>query len=206
MIIRCYMRASTTDQNADRARERLATFAQDKGHAVGAWYTEHASGRDATRRELERLLSDALPGDCLLVESIDRLSRLRPDDWRALRGRIESQGLHIVAVDLPLTHRVMDAEDVSSEMESAVLKATSGMIADLMAAFASADYEMRRQRQRDGIERAKALGAYQGRKPDEALHKRVIALLEGHSVRQTARLAGCAPSTVTRIKKQAQNA
>ena len=53
--------------------------------AVASWYTENASGATTNRPELHRLLSDSQPGDVLLVEAIDRLSRLPADDWQAPR-------------------------------------------------------------------------------------------------------------------------
>ena len=206
MIIRGYLRASTVDQDASRARSRLERFASDKGQQVAAWYIENASGRSNARQELERLLSDALPGDAILIESVDRLSRLRPDDWRSLRRRIDESGLHIVAVDLPLTHRVLEPESEASELEASILGISSTMITDLMATLASADYDQRRQRQRDGINKAKALGVYQGRPSDLELHRRITELLdEGMPLRKIARAIGCSPSTVHRVKTLKQN-
>ncbi|WP_311732568.1 helix-turn-helix domain-containing protein [Burkholderia ubonensis] len=53
---------------------------------------------------------------------------------------------------------------------------------------------------------AKRDGRYAGRKPDEAVHRRVLALLAGgHTVADTARLAGCSPATVKRVRAAAQN-
>lgn len=54
-----------------------------------------------------RLLKDARKGGVLLVESIDRLSRLPVDDWQRLKGAIDSKGLRIVALDLPTSHQGM---------------------------------------------------------------------------------------------------
>lgn len=61
----------------------------------------------AERPELLRLLKDARKGGVLLVESIDRLSRLPVDDWQRLKGAIDSKGLRIVALDLPTSHQGM---------------------------------------------------------------------------------------------------
>ena len=68
-------------------------------------YLENASGATADRPELLRLLKDARKGDVLLVESIDRLSRLPVEDWQKLKAAIDSKGLHIVALDLPTSHQ-----------------------------------------------------------------------------------------------------
>lgn len=73
---RTYSRASTDDQDATRARETLRIFASKHGTRIAATYVEKASGTLLDRRELLRLLADAERGDVLLVEAIDRLSRL----------------------------------------------------------------------------------------------------------------------------------
>ncbi|MNP65803.1 putative transposon Tn552 DNA-invertase bin3 [compost metagenome] len=71
----------------------------------------------------------------------------------------------------------------------------------MMAAIARKDYEQRRERQAQGIEKAKAAGKYQGRPVDEDLHKRVKELLKaGLGVRATARHADCSTTTVMRIR------
>lgn len=51
------------------------------------------------------------------------------------------------------------------------------MLVDMMAVIARKDYEQRRERQTQGIERAKAAGKYQGWPVDTNLHKRVTELL-----------------------------
>jgi DNA invertase Pin-like site-specific DNA recombinase len=66
------------------------------------------------------------------------------------------------------------------------------------------DYEDRRRRQKDGIEKAQADGAYKGRRADEVLHRRVKdCLASGMSLRMTAKTVGCALSTVQRVAKPA---
>ena len=54
-----------------------------------------------------------------------------------------------------------------------MLGAINSMRMEIMAAIARKDYEQRRERQAQGIEKAKAAGKYQGRPVDEELHKRV---------------------------------
>ncbi len=76
MYIFGYLRASTSDQNAKRAQSTLQSFVQDKGYRVAGWYIENESGASLQRPELLRLLDDAAVGDAILIEQIDRLSRL----------------------------------------------------------------------------------------------------------------------------------
>ncbi|EBX2782393.1 serine recombinase, partial [Salmonella enterica subsp. enterica serovar Hadar] len=98
MFIRAYLRASTDGQNAGRARELLEQFASEYDQAIASVYQENASGAAADRPELLRLLKDARKGDILLVESINRLSRLLLEDWQKLKAAIDSKGLRVVAL------------------------------------------------------------------------------------------------------------
>ena len=202
-MIRAYLRASTSDQDADRARESLQAFTAEHGERVAAWYSEHESGRSNDRGELRRLLRDAHPGDVLLVESVDRLTRLPADQWRNLKADIEGRGLMIVALDLPSTHAAMKPGDDADDLSRRILAAANSMILEVVAAQAAADYEMRRRRQAQGIEKARRQGKYRGRPIDFNAYARVASILrDGHSIRKTADLAGVSPSTVQRVKAE----
>ena len=201
MFIRGYLRASTDDQDASRARDQIAAFASEQGQAVACWYVENASGASAERAELRRLLTDAQQGDVLLVESIDRLSRLPADDWRALRAEIEGKGLRIVALDLPTSHAAMK-QTSGDDFTARMLDAINSMMLDMMAAIARKDYEQRRQRQAQGIAKARQEGKYTGRPKDTAKRKRVAELLAaGFSVRKTAEHANVSTYTVQNVRK-----
>lgn len=200
MFIRAYLRASTAEQDASRAKAALAQFAADHDQRIASEYLENVSGAKADRPELLRLLKDAHKGDVLLVESIDRLSRLSAEDWQTLKGVIDSKGLHIVALDLPTTHQAMSAKS-GDEFTNRMLGAISGLMVEMMAAIARKDYEQRRERQAQGIEKAKADGRYKGRPVDEDLHKRVKELLgAGLGIRAAARHAQCSTTTVLKIR------
>lgn len=202
MFVRAYLRASTAEQDASRAREALEQFAASHDHAIAAEYLENASGTKADRPELLRLLKDARKGDVLLVESIDRLSRLPAEDWQKLKAAIDSKGLRIVALDLPTSHQGMQ-DTKGDEFTSRMLGAINSMLVEMMAAIARKDYEQRRERQAQGIKKAKDDGKYQGRPVDEDLHKRVKELLAaGLGIRATARHADCSTTTVLRIRDQ----
>ncbi|VVP89030.1 recombinase family protein [Pseudomonas fluorescens] len=200
MFVRTYLRASTAEQDAARAREALEQFAADHGQAIAAQYIENASGARADRPELLRLLKDARKGDVLLVESIDRLSRLPQEDWQKLKVAIDSKGLRIVALDLPTSHQGM-TDTKGDEFTGRMLGAINSMLVEMMAAIARKDYEQRRERQAQGIEKAKAAGKYQGRPMDADLHQRVRELLDAKmGIRATARHAGCSTTTVLKIR------
>jgi len=202
VFIRCYLRASTREQDGSRAKKSLEDFVNEKGAAVASWYVENASGANPERTELRRLLSDSREGDVLAVESIDRLSRLPKAEWERLRAEIESKGMRVVAQDLPTSHGAL-SETGADEFTSRMLDAVNRMMLDMVAAIARKDYEQRRERQAQGIAKAKEAGVYRGRPKSKDLHRKVQELLgAGLSIRATARHAGCANSTVQRIKAE----
>lgn len=201
MFIRSYLRASTDDQNADRARAQLAAFAKEHGMAIASWYVENASGTTIERPELRRLLKDTQPGDILLIEAIDRLSRLPGAEWQMLRNEIESKGLRIVALDLPTSHAAMKPTQ-GDDFTSRMLDAINRMMLDMMAAIARKDYEQRRERQAQGILKAQQEGRYKGRPKDIDKRRRIAELLAaGFSVRKTAEHAQVSTYTVHNVKK-----
>ncbi|MFV7432768.1 recombinase family protein [Pseudomonas shirazica] len=200
MFIRAYLRASTNEQDAGRARDALERFVHDHDKAIACEYVENASGATSNRPELLRLLKDARKGDVLLVESIDRLSRLPVDDWNKLKAAIDAKGLRIVALDLPTSHQGL-RDTKGDEFTNRMLSAINSMLVEMMAAIARKDYEQRRERQAQGIQKAKAAGKYQGRPVDKALHERIKELLEaGLGIRATARHANCSTTTVLRVR------
>ena len=204
MFIRAYLRASTAEQDATRASDAMERFAKEHEHVIASRYIENRSGAKADRPELLRLLNDAHKGDVLLIESIDRLSRLPAEDWQNLKAAIDAKGLRIVALDLPTSYQGMK-DTKGDEFTGRMLAAINSMLVEMMAAIARKDYEQRRERQAQGIEKAKAEGAYKGRPVDEDLHKRVRELLAaGLGVRATARHAGCSTTTVMKIRVNAE--
>lgn len=97
---------------------------------------------------------------------------------------------------------MQDTKD--DEFTGRMLGAINSILVEMMAAIARKDYEQRRDRQAQGIEKAKAAGKYQGRPVDTDLHKRMTELLcAGLGVRATVRHANCSTTTVLRIKDRA---
>src|ERR1700727_205689 len=158
--IRAYLRASTDEQDAGRAGEQLKTFAAERGLQIVAWYMENESGAKLARPELFRLLADAHDGDILLVEEVDRLSRLTSRDWEKLKAELQSKHVRVVALDLP-TSWMMAAK--ADEFTGRMFEAINNMLLDMLAAVARKDYDDRRRRQAQGQAKAKAEGLYKGR-------------------------------------------
>jgi hypothetical protein len=89
MFVRAYLRASTKEQDARRAKEDLRRFVKERGLRIAAYYTENESGASLKRPELFKLLEDSHPGDLLLIEQVDRLSRLGAEDEETFRQLVE---------------------------------------------------------------------------------------------------------------------
>ena len=207
MFIRAYLRASTNEQDASRARAALDTFVSSHDHTIASYYIENESGASLQRPELFRLLSDAKAGDALLVEQVDRLSRLTDGDWQQLRATIKAKEVLVVALDLPTSHQFLVTGNTTAAdaFTSRMLAAINDMLLDMLAAVARKDYEDRRRRQEEGIAKAKAQGAYKGRGIDKDKHSSILALLnKGTGIRETARLLKVSTSTVIRARDMAK--
>ncbi|MCF5225324.1 recombinase family protein [Pseudomonas syringae] len=175
---------------------------------IAAYYTENERGTTLKRPELFRLLSDAHPGDVLLVEQVDRLSRLTEADWQKLRGIIKGKEVRVVSLDLPTSHQFMaQGSGALDTFTARMLGAINDMLLDILAAVARKDYEDRRRWQMDGIKTAKDQGAYKGRGVDQDKHQRILECLsKGMGVRETARTTGTSTATVQRASKLKQSA
>jgi DNA invertase Pin-like site-specific DNA recombinase len=127
------------------------------------------------RPELFRLLADCQPGDILLVEQVDRLSRLNAADWERLKAEIKAKQVRVVALDLPTSWQWASA--APDDFMARCLAAINDMMLDMLAAIARKDYEDRRRRQRQGIDKAKGTGVYRGRPEDSDRNDLVKELL-----------------------------
>ncbi|MDU7348041.1 MAG: recombinase family protein [Klebsiella grimontii] len=194
-----YLRASTTQQDATRAKGQLDEFATANGMTISSYFAENESGASLKRPELFRLLEIAQKGDVLLVEQVDRLSRLSGEDWNKLRSLINEKGVRVVALDLPTSHQLIQSGD---EFTSRMLEALNGMMLDMLAAIARKDYTDRKRRQAQGIVKAKSNGKYKGRPEDTQRNERIAKLLQaGMSYTDVMDTVNCARATVAKVSK-----
>ncbi|WP_202904262.1 recombinase family protein [Aliivibrio fischeri] len=194
-----YLRASTDEQDASRAKNELMLFAEQMGFQVACWFEENESGAQLKRPELFRLLDIAISGDVILVEQVDRISRLNTQDWEKLKLMINKKGLKVVSLDLPTSYQFMSNTDDFTER---MLSALNGMMLDMLAAVARKDYEDRRRRQAQGVQRAKLEGKYKGRPINTKLHNKIEGLLrENKSYSQIENLLGCSRHTISKVSK-----
>lgn len=199
MFVRAYLRASTSQQDATRARGALDAFAAEQGLRIAARYAENESGAKLHRPELFRLLADCEPGDVLLVEQVDRLSRLTSPDWIKLRAEIDAKQVRIVALDLPTSwSSAAPADEFTGRMFAAV----NNMMLDVLAAVARKDYEDRRRRQSEGTARAKAAGLYKGRPENKARNTAIASMLrDGRTWREIMSATGCSRTLLAKIAR-----
>src|SRR5947209_445775 len=135
-----YVRVSSLDQNPDR---RLGNI------IVGRIFTDHASGKDVVRPQLDALLRFAREGDTVVVHSMDRLAR-NLDDLRRLVQELTGRGVRIEFLK----------ENLSFTGEDSPM---AQLMLSVMGAFAEFERALLRERQREGIALAKRRGVYRGR-------------------------------------------
>lgn len=196
MFVRAYLRASTQETDANRAKEQLEEFAAGKSVKIAAFYVENESGASLHRPALFELIADAHPGDILLLEQVDRLSRLDETDWESLKATLKAKQIKVVALDLPTSWIMTTDDPTTARMFSAI----NDMMLDMLAAIARKDYEDRRRRAAQGIEKAKAKGAYKGRKEDTDRNALIRRHLESglSSWNDIMKLVGCSRGTVAK--------
>jgi DNA invertase Pin-like site-specific DNA recombinase len=136
-----YVRVSSLDQNPDRQLEQVP---------VDRTFTDHASGKDVARPQLDALLRFAREGDTVVVHSMDRLAR-NLDDLRRIVKQLTGRGIRVAFVKEGLTFTGEDAPMAT-------------LLLSVMGAFAEFERALIGERQREGIALAKQRGAYRGRR------------------------------------------
>lgn len=138
-----YARVSTTDQNLEIQVAAL------KAAGCDVIRSERRSGTStAGRAELQTVLDFLRKGDCLMVTRIDRLARSIGDLQDIVRA-VKAKGANLRATEQPI--------DTTSAAGKAFL--------DMLGVFAEFETNLRKERQAEGIAKAKAAGVYKGRPP-----------------------------------------
>jgi DNA invertase Pin-like site-specific DNA recombinase len=195
-VARVYLRVSAQGQDLDR-QESIIAEARDAGYYIAGVYREKASGARADRPELLRLIADLQPGEVVVAEKIDRISRLPLPEAEKLIETIRNKGARLAVPG------VVDLSDIAASADGVakiVLESIQEMLLKLALQMARDDFEDRRERQRQGIELAKAGGKYAGRQADLVTHERIIVFRSGgNSISRTAKLTGCSEAQVKRV-------
>jgi DNA invertase Pin-like site-specific DNA recombinase len=138
-----YARVITSDQSLEIQEAALKTAGCDVIRA------EKRSGTTTSgRAELQTVLDFLSAGDVLMVTRIDRLARSIGDLQDIVRA-VKAKGASLKATEQPI--------DTSTAAGKAFL--------DMLGVFAEFETNLRKERQLEGIAKAKAAGVYKGRKP-----------------------------------------
>jgi len=118
-------------------------------------FSEKRSGTSTSgRSELAEALSFVREGDSLMVTRLDRLARSATDLHNIVR-QLSEKGVAFQCL-------AQSAMDTSSS--------TGKLLLGVLASIAEFEADIRRERQREGIDRAKAAGVYKGRKTSVDAH------------------------------------
>jgi len=174
-----YARVSTKEQDNQLQIDALNNAGCEK------IFTEKQSGTTTKNRiELANCLSYMREGDTLLVTRIDRLARsLR--DLQNLVHELKLKGIALKAIEQPV--------DTSTAAGKSFL--------DMLGVFAEFETNIRRERQLEGIAKAKAEGRYMGRKPTaQAKSEQVLELIaQGMTKKAVAEELNIGVASVYRI-------
>ncbi|MQB94126.1 recombinase family protein [Lactobacillus reuteri] len=153
MALIFYARVSSKDQNLERQLYRAKQVKADKV------FLDKKSGKNTERPGLKEMLNYIREGDTLEVVSLDRLSR-NYTDIKKLVQIVKEKKVKLLIDDLPVTHTGNDLVD----------NFLLDMMISLMGFVAENERQKIRERQRQGIERAKQNGKYRGRTKKYSLH------------------------------------
>ena len=137
-----YIRVSTEHQETARQQEIMCDYQVDR------IFSEKLSGANADRPQLRAMLDYVREGDTLYVESISRLGRSTKDLLNIIDALTE-KGVTLIS------HK----EQIDTDTP------TGKFMLTVFAALSQLERKQLKQRQREGIEIAKAQGKYTGRKP-----------------------------------------
>jgi len=138
-----YIRVSTAEQNTDR---------QLDGEQLTVVFTDKASGKNADRPQLQAMLAGNWPqGSVVVVHSMDRLARSLSDLLRIVE-QLTARG---IAVQFVKEGKTFKGAATANPMDKLMLS--------MLGAFAEYERTLIRERQREGIAKAKERGVYRGR-------------------------------------------
>lgn len=173
-----YKRVSTTDQNTDR---QLVDLEMDKV------FEEYCSASTIDRPVWKECLNYLREGDKLYIHSLDRVCRSGAGD--------------AVAIVEQLTDKQVAVEFIKEGLSfSSTMSAAQKGVLGILASVAQMERELIKERQREGIEAAKAKGKKFGR-PSKATPNQVKELRKTLSIAETAKQLQISPATVNRLQR-----
>lgn len=184
-----YIRVSSADQNTDR---------QLDGEQLTVTFTDIASGKNANRSQLQALMAGNWPaGSTVVVHSMDRLARSLSDLLEIVEN-LTARGVAVQFVKEGKTFRGCDSTDGMDKL-----------MLSMLGAFAEYERTLIRERQREGIAKAKVKGVYKGRKQkitDATVMQMMVAETEvvGANKAKIARKYGVSRETLYKYIRSAR--
>ncbi|QBX37251.1 recombinase family protein [Brevundimonas sp. S30B] len=139
-----YARVSSTGQSLEVQRDQLLAAG-----CTRLFEEKRSGGSQDGREQLALALDYVRDGDTLVVTRLDRLAR-SITDLRQIIDRLTAK---------QVAFRALQQGDVDTSTSNGRL------MLNLLGAFAEFETDLRRERQKEGILKAKAKGVYRGRKP-----------------------------------------
>ena len=150
-----YIRVSTKEQNEERQVMAMRSF----GIIDRCLIIDKQSGKDFNRPGYQRLVKKLKPKDTLVIKSIDRLGRNYDEILEQWRFLTKEKRVDIVVLDMPLLD-TRNGRDLTGTL-------IADIVLQLLSYVAQTEREFIRQRQREGIEAARANGVHLGRRAIE---------------------------------------
>jgi DNA invertase Pin-like site-specific DNA recombinase len=141
-VARIYLRVSTAEQDLTR-QASIEANTRAAGFYIAGVYREKASGARADRPELLRMIADLQPGDIVVAERIDRLSRLPLAEAEALVAMIRATGARL---SIPGIVDLSELAAASDGVAKIVLESVQDLLLKLALQMARDDYDTRRER------------------------------------------------------------
>lgn len=135
-----YCRVSRIDQDLTRQIDAL------KNAGCDVIYADKISGTKRSRPELDKMLASVVPGDCIIVQKLDRFGRSIVD----LLTKVEK-----------LRDRKIDFKSLTDNFDTAT--SNGRLMLNMLASFAEYEREMIRERTKDALKSAKNRGITLGR-------------------------------------------
>ncbi len=148
-----YARVSSKEQNLDRQIEAFKNLGADEREII----CDKESGKNLERTGYQALKTTMLrSGDTLIVKSLDRLSRNKSDIKNELQY-FKDNNIRLKVIDLPTTMMDLPAR------QEWVFEMVNNILIEVLGTIAEQERQTIRQRQREGIDAAKAKGKHLGR-------------------------------------------
>lgn len=200
--VRIYIKAAKNQEDIAQ-QEGLVMMVNAQGYAVSDIYLEQV--KDGTNRPaLDKLLRELEPGEIVVFENLEHISRLPMEKLEALLEGVRSKKASIAIPGL------IDLEPDScdqAEIKGLVFRTRQELLQDVILYIARKEYGERRRRQIEGIERAKSKGNYKGKQANLEKHRRVLELRRttNMTVKEIAEQVGLSTSMVPKIIAKYKN-